>query len=62
MLLLQLHLSLETGPHLLLRLYKLFLQSRDQLLIVLVMLFLGAITADQGLGQHLNLLNHRLLL
>ena len=26
------------------------------------MLFLGAITTNQGLSQHLNLLNHRLLL
>lgn len=56
-----LQLVLEAAPDLVLRLGELVLQPLDQPLVILVVLFLGAVAADQGLREHLDLLNHSLL-
>ena len=59
---LELELSFEAGSDLILRGNQLALQPLYHLVVVLTLLFLGPVTGNQGLGQHLNFLNHRLLL
>lgn len=60
-LLLQLELALEARLDLGFGAGKLSLQPLDLVLVVLILLFLSTVAADEGLSQHLDLLNHSVL-